>query len=141
MGVDSTTSLYGKGVESFMKFAIENANDTKLIRCPCTKCGNMRLLEPKLIKCHLFTNVVLDQYKTWFWHDESYSKQPSGVDSESKIQIGDCANTMEMVDVFYDFYTCKPNAFVKLLSDAEKPLYGGCVKFYILSSIFFDLFI
>ena len=58
MGVDRTTSLYAKGVESFMKFAIENANDTSLIRCPCTKCGNMRLLEPKLIKCHLFTNGI-----------------------------------------------------------------------------------
>ena len=113
MRVDRTTSLYAKGVESFMKFAIENANDTNLIRCPCTKCGNMRLLEPKLIKCHLFTNGILSQYTTWFWHGESCSKQPSGVDIESKILIGDCANTVEMVDTFYDSYTCKPDAFVK----------------------------
>lgn len=40
-----------------------------------------------------------------------------------------------MVDAFCDSYTSKPDAFVKLLSDAEKPLYGGCVKFSILSSL------
>ena len=129
MGVDRTTSLYAKGVESFMKFAIENANDTNLIRCPCTKCGNMRLLEPKLIKCHLFTNGIFDQYTTSFWHGESCSKQLSGVDIESEILIGDCANTMEMVDTFCDSCTCKPDAFVKLLSDAEKPLLVAVLNF------------
>ena len=59
----------------------------------------------------------------------------NGVDSESEIQIGDCANIVEMVNAFCDSYTYKPDAFVKLLSDAKKPLYGGCVKFSILSSL------
>ena len=78
-------SLYAKGVESFMKFAIENVNDTNLIRCPCTKCGNMRLLESKLIECHLLTNGMLEQYTTWFWHGERCNKQPRGVASEFEI--------------------------------------------------------
>ena len=62
MGVDRTSSKYDRGVESFLNFTIKNASGTSLLRCPCTKCGNMRMLDPKLIMCHLFTNGILESY-------------------------------------------------------------------------------
>ena len=40
-----------------------------------------------------------------------------------------------MVDAFCDEYCSKPDAFVKLLDDVDKPLYVGCNKFYVLSSL------
>lgn len=71
MGVNRTSSKYDKGVESFLNFAIKNASGTSFVCCPSTKCGNTRMLDPKLIKCHFFTNGILESYTCWFWHGES----------------------------------------------------------------------
>ena len=42
---------------------------------------------------------------------------------------------MKMVDALCDSYNSKLDAFVKLLTNVEKPLYDGCSKFYVLSSL------
>ncbi|KAL5569085.1 hypothetical protein UlMin_025660 [Ulmus minor] len=135
MGVDRTSSKHDRGVESFLNFAIKNASGTILLRCPCTKCGNMRMLDPKLIKCHLFTNGILESYTFWFWHGESCIRLTQEVDSEPGFDFGDGVNTIGMVVAFCDEYCSKPDAFVKLLEDVDKPLYVGCSKFSVLSSL------
>ena len=42
----------------------------------------MRMLDPKLIKCDLFTNGILERYTYWFWHGESCIRLTQEVDSE-----------------------------------------------------------
>ncbi len=37
--------------------------------------------------------------------------------------------------LIYRDYESKPDAFVTLLSEAEKPLYSGCSKFIVLSAL------
>ncbi|KAL5540395.1 hypothetical protein UlMin_042418 [Ulmus minor] len=135
MFVDRTTSKYDDGVDSFIRFAIVNSDDSNVIRCPCTKCRNAKLLHPNVVKDHLFVNGVLESYTTWFWHGENISSVPIEEKIESDFEVGDGLNTVEMVDAVYRDYETKPDGFVKLLSDAEKPLYSGCTTFNVLSTL------
>ncbi len=66
MSAHRLSSKYDEGVESFINFAILNSTKLNLIRCPCIKCGNLKFLDPKTIKDHLFVNGVLESYTTWF---------------------------------------------------------------------------
>lgn len=55
------------------------------------------------------------------------------VHSEPGFDFEDGVNTICMVDAFFDEYCSKPDAFVKLLENENKPLYGECSKFSMLS--------
>ena len=135
MFANRTTLKYDDGVESFIRYAIENAGDSNVIRCPCTKCKNGKSLYPKAVKDHLFINGILESYTNWFWHVEKIINDPIEEKEDSDIELGDGMNTVEMVEAVYRDYESKPDAFVKLLSDAEKPLYNGCTTFTVLSTL------
>ena len=51
------------------------------------------------------------------------------------MNYSDVGNTVEMIHAMKDEFMEDPISFKKLLEDAEKPLYLGCVKFTKLSAL------
>ena len=46
---------YENRVERFLKFAIINSENCRLLRCPCTDCCNIEFYAPEQIRDHLLT--------------------------------------------------------------------------------------
>ncbi|KAL5551580.1 hypothetical protein UlMin_001756 [Ulmus minor] len=135
MSAHTISSKYVEGVESFINFAILNSTKLNLIRCPCIKCGNLKFLDPKTIKDHLFVNGVLESYTTWFWHGETSGRVHVEGDSESSFEYGGGLDAVDMVEAIFREYDNKPNSFIKILADAEKPLYSECSTHTVLSTL------
>ncbi|KAL5575707.1 hypothetical protein UlMin_017406 [Ulmus minor] len=135
MSAHRLSSKYEEGVESFINFAILNSTKLNLIRCPCIKCGNLKFLDPKTIKDHLFVNGVLKSYTIWFWHGETTGSVHVEGDSESGFEYGDGLDAVDMVEAVFREYDNKPDSFIKLLADAENPFYSRCSTHTVLSTL------
>ncbi|XP_073120575.1 uncharacterized protein [Henckelia pumila] len=129
---------YEVGVESFLQFAMQNANDPNEIPCPCTRCGNLQMKDVRTIRAHLCSNGMDLTYHTWIWHGERSTVKNPMNDSD---QVGPdehkyfAEETIDMVHDAYDSYAENPSQFHKILEDAEKPLYSGCTKFTKLTAL------
>ncbi|RVW33032.1 hypothetical protein CK203_101237 [Vitis vinifera] len=106
MSKDRMSREYEEGVEYFINFALEHCPNQSGIRCPCMRCGNLIHHTPNKIREHMFFN---------------------GID-QVIIHV-------QMVHVIDDEFMTDPMSFKKLLEDAEKPLYPGCIKFTKLSAL------
>ncbi|XP_073139065.1 uncharacterized protein [Henckelia pumila] len=129
---------YDIGVESFLKFALQNADDPDAIPCSCAKCGNIKKKNVKIIRAHLYCNGIDLTYHTWIWHGETCMSKSSMNYDDRAGQVGHkdfVEEPIDMVHGVYDSYAENPDQFTKLLEDAEKPLYPGCTKFTKLSAI------
>ncbi|KAL5568851.1 hypothetical protein UlMin_025426 [Ulmus minor] len=135
MSAHRLSSKYEEGVESFINFAILNSTKLNLIRCPCIKCSNLKFLDSKTVKDHLCVNSVLESYKTWFWHSETCGRVQLEGDSESGFEYRDGLDDVDMVEGVFREYDNKPDSFIKMLADAEKPLYSGCTTHTVLSTL------
>ena len=87
---------------------------------------------PQIILEHLFVYGFDQSYLTWYWHGEA---GPSSGPTTTKAKrctknqfFADVDCTIEMVKVAQDDFHVDPEIFMKLLQDAEKPLYPGCRK-------------
>ncbi|XP_073133711.1 uncharacterized protein [Henckelia pumila] len=129
---------YEVGVDSFLQFAMQNANDPNEIPCPCTRCGNLQMKDVRTIRAHLCSNGMDLTYHTWIWHGERSTVMNPMNDSD---QVGPdehkyfAEETIDMVHDAYDSYAANPSQFHKILEDAEKPLYSGCTKFTKLTAL------
>ncbi|KAL6279600.1 hypothetical protein ACE6H2_016481 [Prunus campanulata] len=56
MHADRRSKAYELGVEGFLNFALQNLGNTIEIRCPCVKCGNIRLFGVGIIREHFYFN-------------------------------------------------------------------------------------
>lgn len=122
---------YEDGVESFLKFAQKNVEDSNTMPCPCVKCGNLREKDVKTIRTYLTYNGMDLTYHTWINHGERYESHIFSID-EYQESNGD---HLEDADMVHDAYSVNPDGFNQLLEEAEMPLYPGCNKFTKLSSI------
>ncbi|XP_073153341.1 uncharacterized protein [Henckelia pumila] len=129
---------YEHGVESFLKFAIKNAEDREAISCPCTKCGNLKKKKVETIRAHMYSNGIDLTYHTWIWHGERSAIKNSNNDRDQEredVPKFDAEEPIDMVHAAFDSYAENPTTFKNLLEDAEKPLYPGCSKFTRLSAV------
>ncbi|XP_073153118.1 uncharacterized protein [Henckelia pumila] len=132
MSKSRLSSEYEHGVESFLKFAIKNAEDREAISCPCTKCGNLKKKKVETIRAHMYSNGIDLTYHTWIWHGERSAMKNSNNDRNQKredVPKFDAEEPIDMVHAAFDSYAENPTTFKNLLEDAEKPLYPGCSKF------------
>ncbi|XP_073284694.1 uncharacterized protein [Primulina huaijiensis] len=129
---------YEVGVEYFLQFASRNANNPNAMPCPCTNCGNLKTKDIDTIRAHLCCNGIDLTYHTWIWHGER-SKFGNSMNDSDRVRQDErkyfTEEPINMVHVAYDSYAENPKQFHKLLEDAEKPLYPGCVKFTKLSAL------
>ncbi|RVW18016.1 hypothetical protein CK203_112664 [Vitis vinifera] len=138
MSKDRMSREYEEGVEYFINFALEHCPNQSGIRCPCMRCGNLIHHTPNKIREHMFFNGIDQSYHTWYWHGEAgpTSRQPTEMaQCYDTMDCGDVASTVQMVHVIDDEFMTDPMSFKKLLEDAEKPLYPGCIKFTKLSAL------
>lgn len=76
-------------------------------------------------------------YNTWLWHGERPSSDNPINQLDELGAEGQDFKPDEPIDMIHAAYTKteNPTEFVRLLEDAEKPLYPGCGKFTKLSAI------
>ncbi|PKA53139.1 hypothetical protein AXF42_Ash009869 [Apostasia shenzhenica] len=56
MRMDRRSFEYSNGVKNFIEFALNNSiSSQEKMRCPCLKCGNMKLFSASTVKDHLLT--------------------------------------------------------------------------------------
>jgi len=75
-----------KGVDEFMCYACEKTNlSNEKIRCPYSKCKNLKFFHFQEIKVHLYNKGFIPEYWYWTCHGESDPNlcvdtvEPSGV--------------------------------------------------------------
>ncbi|XP_062118376.1 uncharacterized protein LOC133831994 [Humulus lupulus] len=124
MAKDRLSKEYEDGVESFIEIALKNTVDPKRVHCPCQKCSNLKKLDIKEIKNHLYFNGIDKTYVKWIWHGEQVESTPK-VHNENKefTQVFD--DPIEMVRDAVDRFVDRLEEFVKFLGDAEKPIFPG----------------
>ncbi|RVW62174.1 hypothetical protein CK203_062575 [Vitis vinifera] len=138
MSKDRRSVEYDEGVENFINFALAHSTNHTSIKCPCLRCGNLLCQTPQVIREHLFFNGIDISYRVWYWHGE---KGPSGGFSNvsqqryDKCEYNDVADTIDMVNAAQVNCMNDPQVFGRLLEDAEKPLYPGCMKYTKLSAL------
>jgi hypothetical protein len=115
LSANRLTKEYAHGVEEFVAFAKANSNTT-LLRCPCTKCSNVRYGNKKKIRDHLFYTGIMQSYTKWSYHGEHEDHGPSNHPSFT----GGIEN---MVEDAFEQYSGDPDRFAELLSEAEAHLY------------------
>ncbi|XP_075475189.1 uncharacterized protein LOC142505930 [Primulina tabacum] len=135
---DRRSKQYEDGVELFIRGCLENPHiDPNLIHCPCCKCKNLKKRPAKSIREHLYFHGFSQNYVNWIWHGESAESDKVNW-STNKEPIGNYHGhfeTTNMCEAAYDNYTENPEAFLKFLEEAEKPLYNGCKRYTKLSAI------
>ena len=136
MAKDRLSHEFELGLESFLQFALQHATNPTSIPCPCTKCGNLWNTNINSIRAHVYCNGIDLTYKKWIWHGEESVlgdlKKENDAAGESENYFAD--KPIDMVHAAYESSE-NPDQFIKLLEDAEKPLYVGCTKFTKLSAI------
>ena len=53
------------GVDNFLLFAEQVKDDRGFIRCPCRRCGNLRVFEVEEVREHMFRNIIDLSYTKW----------------------------------------------------------------------------
>ncbi|XP_027361374.1 uncharacterized protein LOC113869309 [Abrus precatorius] len=129
MVADRLSEEYEDGVEEFIRFAIKNATDVNLIP-----------LNAEELEEHLICNEIDEKYACWTKHGEIQGGSTS-TNMESSVNYSETFRTnksdhAEQIPnaVEEDLRDC-PKMFDRLKDDAKTPLYNGCTKFTILSSV------
>ena len=127
---DRDTLEYELGVEKFLIYAEENADNLKKIPCPCSHCVNFKKFSIKIIRGHLYENGFSLGYVDWIWHGQKCCK--SAVNSSCHV----LEHATEMVEVCTEAYNTGGDydnvtyEFKRYVADAEQPLFEGsdCTK-------------
>ncbi|KAL6347804.1 hypothetical protein AAG906_026333 [Vitis piasezkii] len=138
MSKDRRSVEYDERVENFINFALAHSTNHTSIKCPCLHCGNLLCQTPQVIREHLFFNGIDLSYRVWYWHGEKGpSRGFSNVSQQryDKCEYNDVADTIDMVNAAQVNCMNDPQVFGRLLEDAEKPLYPGCMKYTKLSAL------
>ena len=141
---------FEKGLEEFIAFAREHAEDADHILCPCVDCNNMVRLNIVVVKVHLMAKGINQLYKCWLHHGEILGDFPSNVDDmigcDTGVEVefdGESSYEDEFEDdEFEEMLKAMRESIVdclemleSLCSDAKKPLYPGCTKYSRLSVV------
>ncbi|CAL8134518.1 unnamed protein product [Prunus armeniaca] len=128
MHADRRSKAYEFGVEGFLNFAVENLGNTTHIRCPCVKCGNIRLFGVGIIKDHLYFNGIDQSYKIWTWHREPWewtTNASRNVEEDEQSRFSFIYEEVGMDDNDLGDIGFDPYEFANVNGDEDQPLYPG----------------
>ena len=131
MSSSRVTSEYIYGVDDFISFAVQHAENRTRILCPCKKCLNTIRLRVDTVKDHLIADGIDQSYTCWIWHGE---KEVVNINADN-VHDYDCDRLEDMAQAVQENFYDRHNQFEKLLSDAKLPLYPSCSKFTKLSAV------
>ncbi|CAL2255056.1 unnamed protein product [Prunus armeniaca] len=128
MHADRRSKAYELGVEGFLNFAVENLLNTTHIRCPCVKCGNIRLFGVGIIRDHLYFNGIDQSYKIWTWHEEPLewtTNASRNVEEDEQCGFSFVSEEVGMDDNDLGDIGFDPYEFANVIGDGDQPLYPG----------------
>ncbi|WVZ04709.1 hypothetical protein V8G54_018055 [Vigna mungo] len=132
MNSKRTTKEYERGVEQFIEFATRNVADNNgRFYCPCVNCLNERILPIAVIREHVLCDGFLKSYTKWTWHGELVEVPITHV---SQTEAEEVDFVMEdgferMIRDVGDDVFARSHMYETLCSDAQMPLYSGCIKY------------
>ncbi|KAF1870947.1 hypothetical protein Lal_00015247 [Lupinus albus] len=132
MSVNRLTKEYEDGVKSSVRFAYENAENSYRIVYPCLICCYSNQITLVELRVHLVYHDIDQSYTCWTGHGEKILEIHMK-ENNSNAYEGDRFD--EMVNVVEEDLQDRPQMFQRLISDAGKPLYGGCTKFTIFAVV------
>ena len=144
------TSQYICGVRSFMNFVKERFSESEKILCTCQSCLNYKSLEQDEVERNLLLNGMSSTYTRWIDHGEDRN-----IHVLEEVAVAEDANDVsfvpehtngdggleEMLDELVTSETHRNEArtedgnegaashFKKLIEDAKREQYPGCMNF------------
>ncbi|KAL2903695.1 Phosphoglycerate kinase, partial [Bienertia sinuspersici] len=116
-----------------IKFALENNTEgSDKLPCPCYICQNLMYDKADVILNHLSKRQFDRTYTCWHRHGEKREETPSK-DAQGHNTEGD--RLEDMMSQFVQKLDDNPDVIEELLSDSEKPLYGGCSNYTKLAAV------
>ncbi|CAL9010589.1 unnamed protein product [Prunus brigantina] len=125
MHADRRSKAYELGVEGFLNFVVENLGNTTHIRCPCVKCGNIRLFGVGIIRDHLYFNGIDQSYKIWTWHKEPRewtTNASRNVEEYEQSRFSFVFEELGMDDNDLGDIGFDPYEFANVIGDGDQPL-------------------
>ncbi|XP_047307136.1 uncharacterized protein LOC124910525 [Impatiens glandulifera] len=122
-----------EGVEDFLKFATSKAaymNGDK-IRCPCSKCVNMKCKDLDDCRNHLYEFGFTENYYTWIFHGEPHQQihpSPNEVAIVKDEELNAChPSSTSQIDNADSENAEKDSSsnFLKVLQASYQPLWKG----------------
>ncbi|KAI5323610.1 hypothetical protein L3X38_032682 [Prunus dulcis] len=138
MHADRRSKAYELGAEGFFNFAVENLINTTHIRCPCVKCGNIRLFGVGIIRDHLYFNGIDQSYKIWIWHGEPWewtTNASRNVEEDEQSRFYFVSEEVGMDDNDLGNIGFDPYEFANVIGDGDQPLYPSSSKYTMLSAL------
>ncbi|CAL9004428.1 unnamed protein product [Prunus brigantina] len=138
MHADRRSKAYELGVEGFLNFAVENLLNTIHVRCPCVKCGNIRLFGVGIIRDHLYFNGIDQSYKIWTWHGEPLewtTNASRNVEEDEQCGFSFVSEEVGMDDNDLGDIGFDPYEFANVIEDGDQPLYPGSSKYTMFSAL------
>ncbi|XP_019228470.1 PREDICTED: uncharacterized protein LOC109209617 [Nicotiana attenuata] len=111
-----------------------------VIRCPCMKCKCGKLLQPDVVKVHLYKKGFMENYYVWTIHGEDVASVGNVdfqkfFDSEGSPLAENNAENSRFSEMVRDAFVMHPGAqsepnddarrFYEQLEEASRPLYKG----------------
>jgi len=140
MYANKLSTEYWNGIDEFIKFVVECANNPNRIKYLRIRCGCLENVTIKVLRDHLLVNGIDKGYTRWIWHDDSIRDRPINSDDrkcDEREEI-DCNEGDKLEDMIYDVedhFMDRPHLIQSLKDNAEKSLYAGCSKFNKLSTV------
>jgi len=141
------TDAFLQGVDDFVSYACQETNVSNgKIRCPCSKCKNLKFFHFEEVKVHLYKKGFMPEYWYWTCHGESdpticvdtsptiFSSQERHL-NKYKSMVYDVAGLEYEMDHDQEINESpnmdeSPNIeaqkFYELLDAAKNPLWPGC---------------
>ena len=120
----------------FIKFVKRNATDsTGKFLCPCRDCANMERHDPNVVNLHLLARGVLNSYKKWTYHGETFTPQRN-VGTGRRVEVDadhGFDNLDELVRNFGPDIIGQAQGHENLESDSTTPLYLGSKQSQLLA--------
>src|ERR1044072_2051497 len=106
------TSEFTNGLEEFTSLACQKASDLASgeIRCPCTRCRNLKYLNPEEVQVHLHRWGFISDYWYWTCHGES--------DPTLRVAFESCPSTSGTAQ---EGHTEQFGRFESMVYDAVEP--------------------
>ncbi|XP_054821343.1 uncharacterized protein LOC129320126 [Prosopis cineraria] len=144
MSANHLSKEYWDGVAEFVKFVVNNAKNHERIVCPCLSCRNVMSVSLETCELYLFKYEIDQSYKYWVKHGET----PEDVNNSSQGYMESCSSPPsfdtnaneadcleELIDTIEEELENFPEKLERLKTNAETPLYEGCIEFTLLSAV------
>jgi Transposase-associated domain len=130
---------YEEGINSFLDYAFGKLGHPNTIRCPYSKCCNVKFKTREHVKYDLFQFGILKSYTNWDHHgelleeniDEDTDEEQGGMKtllSDAFLQREDTQSNIHQEE-----YISVPSTYYNLLEDCRAEAYPGCTKYSRLS--------